>query len=366
MRRSSVLVVALGLSLTTGMKAGQPTAPATTTTQPAPPQNPWANKFFLPDIAANREQTAPPAIVHNFGEVPHGTVCVQKFTITNIYDVPMQITEVRKSCTCLDFVPMLRTLQPNETADFTVTMNTGKFVGANTQTLHVTFGPKFISTAVIRVSATSRTDVSINPGNVSFGAVPLGTHPSQSLTIKYTGKTRDWKLTDVAPVQGPIDVKVVEVSRGGPFSRSVEYQVDVSIKPSAAPGPINEQVNIKTNDSTHPIVQVVVTGTITAPLELAPSKVHLDPTVVGQSTTQRVSIRAAKPFHVLGVDGLGDGVTAELPQVGGNGAPLPNVQVITIRFDPTVPGTVSRVLRIRTDLEGGAALLPVEAEALKP
>ena len=95
----------------------------------AQPPPPWANKFFLPDIATNREQTPPPVITHNFGEVPHGTLCVHKFTVTNIYDAPMQITEVRKSCTCLDYVPMTKVLQPNETAEFTVTMNTGKFVG---------------------------------------------------------------------------------------------------------------------------------------------------------------------------------------------------------------------------------------------
>ena len=58
---------------------------------------------------------APAVITHNFGDVPHGTLCVHKFTITNIYDMPMQITEVRKSCTCLDYVPMTKVLQPNET-----------------------------------------------------------------------------------------------------------------------------------------------------------------------------------------------------------------------------------------------------------
>ena len=83
---------------------------------------------------------------------------------------------------------MTKALQPNETAEFTVTMNAGKFVGFNAQTFYVTFGPKYVSTAVIRVQATSRTDVSINPGGVAFGTVPLGTRPSQSVSIKYSGR----------------------------------------------------------------------------------------------------------------------------------------------------------------------------------
>lgn len=363
MRRSFVLAVWLGLIATTGVSAEQPIGPAP---QPAPTQNPWANKFFLPDIATNREQAAPPVIQHNFGEVPHGTLCVQKFTIMNIYDVPMQITEVRKSCTCLDYVPMNKTLQPNQSAEFTVTMNTGKFVGSNTQTFYVTFGPKYISTAIIRVSATSLNDVNVNPGNASFGVVALGRRTSQALTIKYSGSMRTWKLTEVAPVQGPFEVKFTEVSRGGPLRGGAEYQVDVTLKSSAAPGPFSEQINIKTNDTSHPIVQLMVTGTITAPLEVAPGKVRLDPVPVGQATTQRVSVRAAKPFKIMGVDGDGDGISVELPQLGAAGAPVTNVQILTVRFEPAAPGTVSRVLRIRTDIEGGTATVPVEAEGIKP
>src|SRR5262249_28130268 len=194
MRRSFGLVA--GVRVAPGVaRLGPPQPP-----QPVPPTQPgqpvpWANKFFLPDIAANRDQSAPPVIVHNFGDVPHGTLCVHKFTVTNIYDVPMQITEVRKSCHCLDFVPMTKVLQPNEAADFTVTMNSGKFIGVNAQTFYITFGPKFISTAVIRVQANSRTDVSVVPGAVAFGTVAQGVRPAaQSVMIKYGGKNRDWKL----------------------------------------------------------------------------------------------------------------------------------------------------------------------------
>jgi hypothetical protein len=365
MRRTFVLAIGVALSLTIGAVADQP-ASQPPVPQAPPQQNPWANKFFLPDISTNREQPAPEVITHNFGEVPHGTLCTHKFTITNIYDVPMQIIEVRKTCQCLDFIPMVKTLQPNETADFTVTMNSGKFVGSNTQTFYVTFGPKYVSTAVIRVSANSRNDVTINPGGVSFGSVSFGTRSSQSVTIKYTGRSRDWKLTEIVPPQGPFDVKVTELTRGGPLRGGAEYQVDVALKPTTAPGAINEQLSIKTNDTAHPIVQLAVTGTITAPVELAPNKIRLDPVIVGQSTSQRVSIRATKPFHVLGVDGTGDGISVEVPALGGPGLPVPNVQVITIKFDPTTPGTVNRVLRIRTDLEGGTASLPVEAAGLKP
>ena len=353
-----VAVAAAGLTLTVAAVAMPPTPPA----PPAQPAAPWANKFFLPDIGTNREQAAPAVITHNFGEVPHGTLCVHKFTVTNIYDTPMQIVEVKKSCLCLDYVPMTKVLQPNDTAEFTVTMNTAKFVGQNSQTFYVTFGPKFVSTAAIRVSATSRTDVSLSPGAVNFGTVPQGTRVNQAVQIKYSGRSRDWKITEVVQGTYPFDVKLAEVSRGGPIRGGAEYQVDVTLHATALPGAISEQITLKTNDSAHPLIHIGVTGTIVAPLELSPNKVRLEAKVGGEPATQRVLVRAAKPFKVLSVEGAEGDVSVELPATA---APLP-LQVITVKFAPKQAGSATQNLRIRTDLAGDVtATLPVDVEGTK-
>jgi hypothetical protein len=232
-------------------------------------------------------------------------------------------------------------------------------VGFNAQTFYVTFGPKYVSTAEIRVQATSRTEVTLTPGAVAFGTVPVGTQARQSVTVKYTGRGRDWRLTELSPVQGPFDVTVGEVSRGGPLRGGAEYQVSFTLKADAKPGPIAEQVSIKTNDASHPLVQIAVTGTVAAPVELAPSKVRFDAVALGQSATQRVLVRATKPFKILGVDGAGAGITVEPPA----GGALP-VQFVTVKFEPKAAGTVARTLRIRTDLDGAIATLPVEAEGV--
>jgi hypothetical protein len=161
------------------------------------PPGPWANKLFLPNIDRTPEQKAPPAVVHDFGTVPHGTLCARKFTVTNIYDVPIQVLDVRRSCGCLEAFPPQKVLQPNESAEFGVVMNTGKFTGPNAQAIYVTFGPNFVSTAVLKISANSRTDVSLNPGRVNFGTVSVGAQPTQTVTLEYDGRQRDWKLTGV-------------------------------------------------------------------------------------------------------------------------------------------------------------------------
>ena len=356
MRRVLGLVtVAVGLAAPAG---GQPTvAPPTS---PAGQPAPWANKFFLPDIGERRDQPPPPVVTHNFGDVPHGTVCSHTFTVTNIYDTPVQIVEVRKSCTCLDFVPLSRVLQPNESGPFVVTMNAGKFVGANSQTFYVTFGPKFVSTAVIRVSAVSKTDVSVNPGAVAFGTVPPGTKSAQAVKVEYKGRMRDWRITDVAAPHGPFDVQVGEPTRGGPLRGGAEYTVTVALKATAPPGPLADTITLRTNDPANPVITLTVSGAVAVPLEVAPARVRFEPVAVGQSASQRVLVRAGRPFRVLGVDGAAGDLTVELPATTN---PLP-LHAITVKFDPTRIGPVAAELRVRTDLDGGAAVtIPVEAEA---
>ena len=360
MRRFYWLAAALALGFAVpGNGQPPPSAQPAQAAQPAP----WANKFFLPNIDKNRDQPAPAVIQHNFGDVAHGTLCSHAFTITNVYDVPMQITDVRKSCTCLDFVPMSKVLQPNETGELTITMNSGKFVGTNSQTFYVTFGPKFVSTAVIRVSANSKTDVTVSPGAVVFGTISQGTRPSQSVKLEYKGRSRDWKVTEVVTPAASLDVQLTETGRGGPLRGGAEYLLTVSLKPNVPAGAIAEQIALKTNDPANPLIQVTVNGTIAPPLEVAPARVRMEGIAIGQSGTQRVLIRAAKPFKVLGVDGIGEGVTVELPSTASTALP---VQVLTVKFDRKKATALDRDLRVRTDLDGGATVtVPVEAEELK-
>src|SRR5207248_6023876 len=162
------------------------------------------------------------------------------------------------------------------------------------------------------------------------------------------GSGKSWKLTEVVAPPPELDVQLTETGRGGPVRGGAEYRLDVGLKPTAQPGPVSEQITLKTNDPANPLVQVTVTGTVVAPLELAPGRVVMTGIPVGQSGTQRVLVRAAKPFRVLGVDGAGNGLTAELPP---SAAPLP-VQVVTVKYEPRVPGALTRELRIRTDLDG--------------
>jgi hypothetical protein len=342
--------------------------PAAAVAQAPNAPGPWANKLFLKDIDKNPAQPAPAVIAHDFGTVPHGTLCAHKFKITNIYEVPIQVIDVVRSCGCLEAYPPQKVLQPNESAELAVTMNTAQFNGAKTQTIQVTFGPNYVSTAVIRLSAVSRSDVQLNPGQVNFGTIPVGAKPTQVVTLEYTGKQKDWKVTGAVTPAGPIDVDVKEAPRGllsAPAtlfgSGSTKFLITVALKADAEPGPLHEVISLKTTDPAAPLVQVNVTGMVEAPLTLSTNVVRFEKVKVGETVSHKLMVRAASgPFKIKPVADEGDGVTVETFP-----APAP-VQIVTIKFTPEKAGPLKKELRLKTDLGGGATtVVTVEGEAVE-
>ncbi len=332
-----LLIVVLSV---VGLVGGVASADAQTAT-PGAVFVPWANKFF---DAAN----PPPVLVHDFGSVPHGTLLTKKFTITNIYDVPMQIIDIRKSCSCLDALPPTQVLMPHDTAELTLTMNTAKFNGANAQSFFITFGPQFVSTAVIRVQAVSRTDIAITPGEVNFGVVTVGAEPTQTVKVQYQGKQKDWQIVGVYAPTGPITVEAFE-------TKSREFQLKVKLNADAPAGALAEPITLKTNDPTTPLLQVRVSGLVQAPVSIAPNAVRFDDLSVGEERSVKVILRATKPFRIQPIAPTADGLSVELFP---GSAP---VQIVTVNFKPLQRGAQQRIITFDTDL--GPVSLTVDTEA---
>src|SRR5439155_10374518 len=125
----------------------------------------------------------------------------------------------------------------------------------------------------------------------------------------------------------------------------VGYRVEVTLKPDAPAGAVNQQLLLRTNDPASPIVPVLAEATIQAPLAVVPSILDLEHIKIGETVTRRVIVRGSKPFRILAVEGLGDGVVAELPSV-----PAAN-QFILLKVQPTRAGELRRTVFIKTDLD---------------
>jgi hypothetical protein len=305
----------------------------------------WADKMFKDGIS------------HDFGSVPRGAQLFHRFSMTNIYAVPLQIIDVRTSCGCSAATPSTKLLQPREVGFIDVSMDGRKFTGPKSIRVSVTVGPEYTSTAELTVTANSRADVVFNPGQVTFGAVPKGSTPTQTIDVEYAG-TLDWRVTGVLTNGAPFDVALEEWYR---VPGKVGYHARFTLQARAPVGPLKQEVFLQTNDPASQLVPVLVEATVQAALTVSPDPVRADDLRVGQELTRKVMVRGTRPFRVLAVEGTGDdvGVATRLP------TDKPQVQhTLVLKCRPARPGDFKRELRIRTDLQDAPVTVTVEGKAV--
>ncbi|MCS6853027.1 MAG: DUF1573 domain-containing protein [Gemmataceae bacterium] len=305
----------------------------------------WAEKMF-----------APAGTVHDFGNVPRGAQLHHRFTITNIYAVPLQIMGTpRASCGCVKVTAPTHPLQSREKAYIDVVMDTTRFTGPKTVSIYVNIGPHYQSTAVLQVSANARADVVFNPGEISFGVVQRGQTPSQTIDVEYAG-VLDWRVTGVVTQGTAYDATVEELYRR---PGQVGYRLKVTVKPDAPEGSQKQDIFLQTNDPASPMVPVLVDATIQAPLSVVPATLNLGVLPVGKEELRRVVVRSShKPFRIVSIEGLGDGLEAQAPPAAAN------LQVVTIKCQPGKAGEFRRQLIFKTDLDKEAtATVTIEGTA---
>jgi hypothetical protein len=353
----SALLPGLGL-------AQKPAAPKVPTPGTAPvvavnAPGPWANKFFMPEIDKNRSAIPPAVISHDFGTVPFGTLCTQKFNITNIYDVPIQVIDVRVECGCLKGYPPNKVLLPNESAEFVVSMNSAMFKGKQSKKMYVTFGPNYVSTAELKFEATSRQDISLAaPGEIDFGTLAQGGKAAKQLAITYSGTQSKWEITGPAATAGPFEVKVEKTSHG--LIIGTVYTLFVSLKKDAPAGELSDTIVLKTNDPATPQVLVNVRGFVQAPITASPGRVDFGEMKAGDIASHRVLVRSSTATKIAAVADAGDGITVET--FSGEA----QQQAVVVKFAPSKPGPFKKEVKLVSSLPGNpVTIVVIEANVTK-
>ncbi len=134
------------------------------------------------------------------------------------------------------------------------------------------------------------------------------------------------------------------------------YRLLATLKAEAATGPFKQEILLKTNDPTSPVLTLNITGTIQTALTVSPASLSVSGLRVGETQTKKVVIRADRAFRIVGIDGQGDGVTAEVPDR------QDTTMILTIAIAPTKAGELRKQLTIRTDLDKEIATVTVQGD----
>jgi hypothetical protein len=316
----------------------------------------WANKIF-----GGQPGTA---IIQDFGVVAGGAQLQATLKMTNIYKVPLTITDVQVSCGCVRTDPDPKdkskppmVLAPNQTGNFTIFMDGTRFAGHKEVSVSVTFGPQFVSTATILVQANARQDVVLNPGQINFGNVGRGQQgPPQTIDVECAG-IAGWKV-----------VEVVQRSPNAPFTLKIEnlpprmangagivgYRLSASLKLDAPAGKFSEPIDLKTNNPLQPVVTFLVNGNIESPVVAEPNNVRAAGLRVGAPWTQRIVVRANQPFRITGVQGNGNDVKL-VPDDG-----MRPTHIVQVQVTPQQVGELNRELVVQTSLGSESVIVRVQ------
>jgi hypothetical protein len=308
----------------------------------AAPAQGWAEKMFTDGTT------------HDFGNVPRGAQLCHRFTLTNIYAVRMEITGIHSGCGCVTVTTEKRVLEPLEKTTLEVNMDARRFTGPKMVVVKVSVGPDHVSTAELKVSANSRSDVVFNPGEVNFGSVPRGQAATQIIEVEYAGPQK-WEVLEVVARDAPLTTEFKEKYRR---PGQVGYEIKVALKPDAPTGNLKQEIFLKTNDSASPLLPVLVEATVQAALEVTPPALNLGAVAVNKEQTRRVLIKGARPFRILGIEGADDGIECEAASAG-----AATVHTVTIKCQFKQAGAVKRELKIKTDLQETPVVVSIHASA---
>jgi Protein of unknown function (DUF1573) len=290
----------------------------------------WASKLFS-------------TTNHDFGSVSRNAKCDFSFIIENIYEEDVHIAAIRSSCGCTKPILEKRLIKTWEKAELVAQFNTRSFIGNKSAVITVVIDQPFYAEVQLTVQGHIRSDIVVEPGEVNFGEVALGTKREIPVKISYAGRP-DWEIVDVRGDSEFLSVRLDPVIRRGNQS---SYTMHVSVLNTAPAGDLLDELIVITNDVRDKEFTLVTSAKIAAPVTVTPSQIALGEVVDGQTKSDRFIVKGNRPFRITEIQCLDKRFEFKLPK---DAKP---VHVIPFAFHGEgVAGTesVKQSLLIKTDM----------------
>ncbi len=241
----------------------------------------WATKMF--------SQTH-----HDFGSVGRNAKADHSFVIENIYEEPVHIAAVRSSCGCTKPILEKRTIKTWEKAELIAQFNTRSFIGNKNAVITVVIDQPFYAEVQLTVQGHIRSDIVVEPGEVNFGEVPVGTKRELPIRISYAGRP-NWEIVDVRGNSDFLSVRLDPVKRQGNLT---SYTMHVTVLDKAPAGDLNDELIVVTNDPKDNEFTLPTTAKIAAPVTVTPMQIALGEVSEGKLKADRFIVKGNRPFRI--------------------------------------------------------------------
>jgi hypothetical protein len=217
-----------------------------------------------------------------------------------------------------------------------------------------------------------------SPTNISFGSVPVGTSPSQAITLRNTGN-QTLLITNIAVAgnniaQFPLSADTCASS----LSPGVSCGFSITFTPSAT-GTFSAAVNVTDNSGnlTGAVQTIPLTGTATAAaplLNISPTALTFAAQAVGSTSGNQAVMVVNHGSGTLNISGIG--VTGSgasnfgIVPAGSNPCPATGTLAssatctVTINFAPLSSGTKSAILSLSDNAAGSPQMVSLSGTAV--
>ncbi|MHC4401591.1 MAG: DUF1573 domain-containing protein [Planctomycetota bacterium] len=297
----------------------------------------WAKKMF--------EATS-----HDFGTVARNAKTEFRFALKNIYVEDVHVASARVSCGCISTrieQPHLKTYQKGA---IVAKLNTKAYRGQRSVTITVVIDRPFYARVALHVKGYIRSDVTVEPGQVSLGAIDRGTPIERTIAVTRRGYG-DWRILEVKSTSPHVSGEVVDVAR---LRDRTNCRLRVRVDGTVPAGAVDERLVLVTNDRRSSGIPIVVEGRVVTDVRVSPESLFLGVVRPKQEVTRQLVVRGTRPFRITAVTSDGSHFDFKAPN---SEVPKP-IHVIPVTFIAgEASGKVTEIIRIQTDLEGAAPQL---------
>ncbi len=290
---------------------------------------------------------------HDFGTIAAHAKAEFAFRFTNKYLHDVRVASVRSSCGCSDVRVTKNSLAAYESSEVVASIRSERLRSNQSSTLTVVFDKPRYAEVQLRVTVFIRGDIVIEPSGFDFGEVNQGTLLERKVKITRYGAP-DWRLTDILADTSHLECELSEPLRS---SDRVSYWMTTRLAPELPPGDLRVQLLLVTNDARAMKIPVMVEGTVSPSVSVAPRSLFMGALRPGQTVSKQIVVRGSQPFRIEEFRAECD--CFQFPEPA---AEPKTFHLIPVKFTAgNQPGRVRRTIQVKTDFGGSQAELLVLA-----
>ena len=233
---------------------------------------------------------------YDFGIAGPGDRIIHIFKFTNVGSEPLQITRVSTSCGCTAALLTEKEIPPGSSGEIRTVFETKRFEGVQETTITVYSNDPDDPEIDLTIIGAIKRDVAVVPQGINFGDVEKGE------TV--TGSVKLLQLSQNKLVLHRIEVN--EKYLNATTSRFREensrgINIDITLKPEAPVGALNEVITLHTNLKRRPRIDVPVWANILGRIQVQPKILSLGTISKGGKISQPITVFSSdgEKFHVL-------------------------------------------------------------------